>query len=140
MTTTTGRCAAGSAALAGAFLVCAAYAWIVLEVMGLLLTAWLLVLAAIAGVRRLIGRPSEHLMWSALLLAIVVAVFHIGTVPWRIVAESRFRPGDYWWTSADDVYWHHQWSPDTFLADHGWYWLIDGEANTACEVDPARCR
>ena len=71
-------------------------------------------------------------------LALAVLVFHVVTVPWRVIA-SRSSPGNYSW-SGHDRYWHLQWMPDRVLARRGAYYRIAGGGNTACKVEPKRCR
>jgi hypothetical protein len=79
--------------------------------------------------------------WNRHLVALLVCTmaFQVVTIPWRVYAAERLRPGNYNWTTATNRYWHESWMPDREFRERAQGWLLVGRPNTACKVDPDTC-
>ena len=135
-----------------------AYVRVVSELLGWLMLALLLVWGALTLIRRWRERrraaaatdadgdtpaaASPRADWHQQLLALAVCVlmFQAVTIPWRLYAERKLHPGNYGWTKATNNVWHDLWTPDDVMRERGQIWLLEGRANSACKVDPDRCR
>ena len=63
-------------------------------------------------------------------------------LPWRIVAGTLVRPGDFSWTvltRSSSYTWSQRWMPTEYFEANGQSWLIPSRINYACEIDPDRC-
>ena len=128
---------------AGLLLAGAAYFRSPFEVAGQAFTVFVLIAAGSAMFTRAVRSRSWGAAFSALppnvLGLAAVAGFHAVTIPWRIVAASRIRPGDFRWSLAGDLGWNQVWMPTPYLEEQGAFWLIEGTRNTPCRIDEERC-
>ena len=128
---------------AGVFLAGAAYLRSPFEVAGQVLTLMAAgaTFAALIANRRRIRSVSQawHSISRVWPILAIVAAFHLMTIPWRIFAAWKLRPGDYRWTQASDLGWNSIWLPTAYLEEIGAGWLIGSTRNTACLVDEVRC-
>jgi hypothetical protein len=135
---------------AGAALGASAYVRTTSELLGRVLTTIVLVWVVVVVARRAFlamrarrtGAVRARHPWSRSLISLLLcmAAFHAVTIPWRIVAAQTVRPGNYSWSAATNRYWHLQWTTDRVFAANGLAWMPPGGANTACRIEPEKCR
>ena len=77
---------------------------------------------------------STVISWGA-----VVTGFALLTAPWTVALGTVVHPGSYTWSSGD-YQWAQLWMTDRHLEEGNASFLVDGEANWACEINPVECR
>ncbi|WP_157981682.1 hypothetical protein [Protaetiibacter intestinalis] len=78
--------------------------------------------------------PLRHLtQWGVFLVG-----FGLVTSSWTIALGTYVHPGSYSWSSGD-YQWAQLWMDDERLESYNARFLIDGEANWACDIDRAQC-
>jgi len=60
------------------------------------------------------------------------------SVPWRLIAGTYIRPGDFRWTTLLDVVSSARWVPTDLYSEEAGF-LREGHANFGCLNDPNRC-
>jgi len=102
------------------------------------LVAFLAIRALVRAVRRRRGNEARRPLGGALPWVAAVVGFAIVVGPWTVVAGRVIHPGNYSW-SLGEYQWAQTWMSDEQLAANDAYFLIDGEVNWACDLDPAQC-
>ena len=69
---------------------------------------------------------------------IVGALSQLLTVPWRLIAGTFVRPGDFRWVAILDNSWGLRWTPAENFSEAGQY-FVRGNGNFGCLNDPVRC-
>ena len=77
-----------------------------------------------------------HVTQKTKLLVIIAMTFSLSLVPFTLF-KSQMTDSISW--SNSDYQWAQRWMTDEYLTKNNAGFLVDGGANWACEIDPARC-
>jgi len=95
--------------------------------------------ALIRAARRRRGRDAPRPLARTLPWVAALVGFAIVVVPWTAVVGRVIHPGNYSW-SQGEYQWAQTWMNDEQLAAIPYArFLIDGEVNWACDLDPMQC-
>jgi hypothetical protein len=70
--------------------------------------------------------------------SVVVVGFGVIALPWTIALGTYVHPGNFSW-STGEYQWAQTWMTDEHLAKGNAYFLIEGDVNWACDLDPTEC-
>jgi hypothetical protein len=75
-------------------------------------------------------------------IGIIVGVFNIATIPWRIWSNIYLYPYSFTldWTAHTSQYWGHRWMPSKWLNESGSSWFSNNGGNSACILDLEKCK
>lgn len=88
-------------------------------------------------------RPSLSSAGTLWRVTVPLALAGVGymafTLPWRLYATKRIRPGDLRWSTVADLVNGARWKQDALLNSQGAKFLEVGHVNWSCEIDPVKC-
>lgn len=90
------------------------------------------------SIKHFIG-PSgqEQKNYFTVLITISLGIF-LAVLPWTIVTQFKLHPGNPTW-SMGDYQWGQRWLTDIQLSQANAGFLVEGNANWACEISPEQC-
>jgi hypothetical protein len=103
-------------------------------------TVGVLVVLALIFLLFMVGRGTVQKKHQVLITPIslfLVSLF-LTSAPWTIIVSTILHPGNPSW-STGDYQWAQRWMTEDYLLDAKAGWLVAGEANWACDIEPARC-
>ena len=130
--------------IAGALIALAAYFRVSYEFVGQMITAMAVIACLVSLARRFKSlkskSPQRNHVGLLCFLLTTAGAFQIATIPWRMIVSENVRPGNYSWSTAGDLYWDYRWTPNEVFRERGFEWYVDGGANSACRIDPDKCK
>ena len=124
------------AVLAGLALAWSAYLRSQFEALVVVLTAVAICIAAVLIVRAVWARkPTDFRQIRAIAIALLVA--HVAMLPWRIHNFEDFHSTS--WICCESLRYSNAGKTNKQLNDENAGWLVVGEANIACNLEPSYC-
>lgn len=106
------------------------------SIISLLFSIYLLLKLAINSFK--MPSESNQNKYFKVFISISLGIF-IAILPWTIVTQIKLHPGNPTW-SMGDYQWGQRWLTDQQLNVAGASFLVEGNANWACEISPERCK